>query len=54
MAMGPARGIPWAVFLGPDEVAAGQATIRDMRSGDQTTLPQTEVATFLQARMTDA
>ena len=48
------RGIPWAVFLGPDEVAAGQATIRDMRSGDQTTLPQTEVATFLQARMTDA
>ncbi len=48
------RGIPWAVFLGPDEVAAGQATIRDMRSGDQTTLPQTEVATFLQARMTGA
>ena len=48
------RGIPWAVFLGPDEVATGQATIRDMRSGDQTTLPQTEVATFLQARMTDA
>ena len=48
------RGIPWAVFLGPDEVAAGQATIRDMRSGDQTTLPQTEIATFLQARMTDA
>lgn len=47
------RGIPWAVFLGPDEVAAGQATIRDMRSGDQTTLPQTEIATFLQARMTD-
>ncbi len=48
------RGIPWAVFLGPDEVAAGRATIRDMRSGDQTTLPQAEVATFLQARMTDA
>ncbi len=48
------RGIPWALFLGPDEVAAGQATIRDMRSGDQTTLPQTEVATFLQARLTDA
>ncbi len=48
------RGIPWAVFLGPDEVAAGQATIRDMRSGDQTTLPQTEIATFLQARLTDA
>ena len=48
------RGIPWAVFLGPDEVAAGQATIRDMRSGDQTTLPQTEMATFLQARLTDA
>lgn len=48
------RGIPWAVFLGPDEVAAGQATIRDMRSGDQTTLPQTEIATFLQTRLTDA
>ncbi len=47
------RGIPWAVFLGPDEVAAGQATLRDMRSGDQTTLPQAEVATFLQARLTD-
>ena len=47
------RGIPWVVFLGPDEVAAGQATIRDMRSGDQTTLPQTEIATFLQARLTD-
>ncbi len=45
------RGIPWAVFLGPDEVAAGQATIRDMRSGDQTTLPQTEIATFLQTKL---
>ena len=43
------RGIPWAVFLGPDEVAAGEATVRDMSSGDQTTVPQGEIAALLRA-----
>ena len=30
-------GIPYAVFLGEDEIAAGQVTVKDLRSGEQTT-----------------
>lgn len=32
------RGIPLAVIIGPDEQAAGQVTVRDLRSRDQETM----------------
>ncbi|HEX2195910.1 MAG TPA: histidine--tRNA ligase [Actinomycetota bacterium] len=36
-------GARWAVILGPDELAAGTATVRDLATGDQETVPQDEL-----------
>lgn len=33
------RGIPFVVIIGETELAAGTATVKDMRSGEQTTVP---------------
>lgn len=33
------RGIPFVVIIGETELAAGTATVKDMRSGQQTTVP---------------
>ena len=30
-----ARGVPYALVLGPDEVSSGQALLKDLRSGEQ-------------------
>lgn len=30
-----ARGVPWAVLLGPDEVSLGLLTLKDLKSGEQ-------------------
>ena len=30
-------GIPYAAFIGEDEVAAGKVTVKNMRTGEQTT-----------------
>jgi len=35
-----ARGIPFAVIRGPDEIAAGTVKVKDLRSGAQRTLPR--------------
>ena len=40
-------GAAQCVVLGPDEVEAGTATVRDMATHEQTTVPQTELATHL-------
>lgn len=32
------RGVPWAVVIGPDEAASGSVQLKDLRSGDTTTL----------------
>ncbi len=45
------RGIPFAVILGPDEVAAQKATLRDMSSGEQTTVAQSELSDVLRTRL---
>ena len=45
------RGIPWAVFLGPDERAAGTVTVRDLATGEQTTLPRAAVVAFLEGKV---
>jgi histidyl-tRNA synthetase len=41
---GDRMGMRVAVVLGPEELAQGQAAIKDLRSGDQTTCPQPDVA----------
>ncbi len=46
-----AKGIPFAVILGPDETAAGLATLRDLASGEQTQVPQAELPQVLQTRL---
>lgn len=38
-----AKGIPFAVIIGPDESASGRATLRDLGSGVQVQIPQSEI-----------
>jgi histidyl-tRNA synthetase len=38
------KGIPYTVILGPDEAAKAEAVVREMASGEQWTVPTTEVA----------
>lgn len=38
------KGIPAAAILGPDEVQAGTVNLRNMRTGEQVTVPRAEVA----------
>ncbi|MBQ8254561.1 MAG: histidine--tRNA ligase [Clostridia bacterium] len=35
-------GIPYAVFLGEDEIACGNATVKNMKTGEQNTLPSSD------------
>jgi len=39
-----AKAIPFALIIGPDEAAAQKATLRDLTSGEQTLIPQSELA----------
>src|SRR5262249_45065060 len=38
------RQVPFVAIVGDDERARGEVAIKDMRSGDQTSVPRTEVA----------
>lgn len=46
-----AKAIPFALIIGPDENAAQQATLRDLASGEQTLLAQSELARALASKM---
>ncbi len=41
------NGIPFAVIVGPDEAAAGQVALRDMRAKEQRTVPGTELLAII-------
>jgi len=41
------QGIPFAVILGPDEVAAGKATVKDLGTGKQQSVMLGELAGVL-------
>jgi histidyl-tRNA synthetase len=45
-----AKTIPFAVIVGPDEAAAGKATVRDMASGEQTLINEQELAKAIKAK----
>ncbi|HEX8983464.1 MAG TPA: histidine--tRNA ligase [Ktedonobacterales bacterium] len=45
------KGIPLAFIVGPDEAARGEATLRDLRSGEQAAVPLAEVAAQAMARL---
>jgi histidyl-tRNA synthetase len=40
-------GIPFAVVMGPDEVARGQVTVKDLRTGDQVSLARKDLVQYL-------
>jgi histidyl-tRNA synthetase len=46
------KGIPWAVVRGPSEVEAGTANVKDLRSGEQRTVPLAEVAGIVAGTVT--
>ncbi len=39
-----AKSIPYAIIIGPDEAAAQKATLRDLSSGEQTVVAESEIA----------
>ena len=41
------RGIPFALVLGPDDLARGEVVLKDLRSGEQRTVPRTLAAAAL-------
>ena len=43
-------GIPFAVVMGPDEMARGVATVKDLRTGAQVRMPRGELAGYFQGR----
>ncbi len=43
------HGIPTAAIIGPDEIASASITVKDMRSGEQKTLPRSEATAHLKA-----
>src|SRR5207244_9428 len=45
------RNIPFVIVVGDDEKAAGTATIKDLRSGEQQTVARSEAASFIGQRL---
>lgn len=45
------RAVPLVTVVGDDEAAAGTVTVKDMRSGEQATVPRAEVAAHLRSRL---
>lgn len=46
-----AKGIPYAVIIGPDEAAAGVVTLRDLTTGEQQQIPQAELQETVRAKL---
>lgn len=41
------RGVPYVAVIGADELANGTVTVKNMKTGEQKTLPRTETVTWL-------
>ncbi len=44
-------GIPFVIFLGEDEIASGQAAVRNMATGEQISLPREEAAGYIRRQL---
>jgi histidyl-tRNA synthetase len=44
------RGVPFVVVVGDDEAARGDVTVKDMRTGEQRSIPRRDVAALLTRR----
>ena len=53
LARAAGAGIPFALILGPDELAAGRCTVRDLESGEQANLPLDAAAARVAPRPAD-
>ena len=47
MAYADRLGVPFAVLLGEDEIAAGKCSVKDMRTGEQVTVTPAEAAAHI-------
>jgi histidyl-tRNA synthetase len=45
------RNVPFVALLGDDERARGEVSVKDLRSGDQKSIPRSEVAAFVKQRL---
>jgi len=46
-----ARQVPFVAILGDDERARGEVAVKDLRSGDQTSVARADVASFVKSRL---
>ena len=53
MAYADKLGIPYAVFLGEDEIAANACSVKDLSKGEQVTVPAAEAAAMIKAGLTE-
>ena len=53
MAYADKIGVPFAVLIGEDEIAAGVVSVKDMSSGEQRQLSPTEAAAFIKAAVAE-
>jgi len=53
MAYADKIGVPFAVLIGEDEIAAGVVSVKDMASGEQRKLPAAEAAAFIKAAVAE-
>src|SRR3954451_21590215 len=49
-----ARGVPFVAIVGDDERERGEVAIKDMRSGDQTSMPRSDAAAFVRGQLAAA
>jgi histidyl-tRNA synthetase len=45
------RGVPFVTVCGDDEAARGEVSVKDLRSGEQQSVPRGDVAAFIRARL---
>ena len=45
------RGVRFVIIQGDDERARGEAAIKDLRSGEQTSVPRADAAAFIRSRL---
>lgn len=46
-----AKGIPFALIIGPDEAASASVTLRDLKTGEQLSVPRTELIKVLKEKI---
>ena len=46
-------GVPYVIFLGGDEIAAGVVACKDMKTGEQTKLPFAETLALIQSGLAE-